>query len=497
MYDAILIGLANIFQLPDALIILFGTTVSMLFGALPGLGGIVILTLSLPIIMDLDRNLAMMVFAAAVGGITFGGSISAILLNVPGTVANIATVFDGYPLAKKGRAGFALAISATASALGSVFGYLIFLLLIPVVRAIVFSFGPPETFLMAFLGISLIASLNQREPIKGFISAGLGFMIAFIGYDPITGELRFTFGFGYLWDGIHVGVIAIGIYAVSEMMYLATEGQESVTGDGIVETNFKDVWAGIKYVIYRPFLLIRSAVIGCIIGIVPGVGANVAAFLAYGAARATSKNPQLYGEGNPEGVLAPEASNDAKDGGALLPTLAFGIPGSAPHAILLVGLLLLGLTPGKELLTDNLGVVFTLVFALMLANVWTSILGIIFARHLVQITKIKIKLIIPIVIVLSFVGAFVLRNNLFDPFVVLIFAFLGYGMKKYNYSFITFVLAYVLGDIAEVSLFQSLLISDNGILIFISRPVSIGLSSLIIISLLFPFFQRPMNQQAA
>jgi len=296
---------------------------------------------------------------------------------------------------------------------------------------------------------------------------------------------------------IHVGVIAIGIYAVSEMMYLATEGQESVTGDGIVETNFKDVWAGIKYVIYRPFLLIRSAVIGCIIGIVPGVGANVAAFLAYGAARATSKNPQLYGEGNPEGVLAPEASNDAKDGGALLPTLAFGIPGSAPHAILLVGLLLLGLTPGKELLTDNLGVVFTLVFALMLANVWTSILGIIFARHLVQITKIKIKLIIPIVIVLSFVGAFVLRNNLFDPFVVLIFAFLGYGMKKYNYSFITFVLAYVLGDIAEVSLFQSLLISDNGILIFISRPVSIGLSSLIIISLLFPFFQRPMNQQAA
>jgi len=485
--DAITIALFNVFSFPNILVVLFGTTVSMLFGALPGLGGIVILTLSLPIIMGLDPALAMMVFAASIGGITFGGSISAILLNVPGTVANIATVFDGHPLARQGRAGFALAISATASALGSVFGYVIFLLLLPVVRLVVFSFGPPEFFLMALLGISMIASLTQREPVKGLISAGMGFLIAFIGYSPITGDLRFTFGLLYLWDGVHTGVIAIGIFAVSEMFYLAVRGEEAVQKQSIVKTNARDVIEGVSFVLRNWFLLIRSAVLGCVVGIIPGVGANVAAFLAYAQAQATSRNRDLFGKGAPEGVLAPEASNDAKDGGALLPTVAFGIPGSAPHAIMLVGLLLLGLNPGKELLTTYQSTVFTLVLALIAANVWTSILGLVFANHLVKITRVRVELIIPIVLSISLVGAFVLRNNLLDPLAVLVFAFIGYGMKKYNYSFITFILAYVLGEIAEISLFQTLLISDTGLAIFITRPISLALTLLICLSLCLPF----------
>jgi len=217
------------------------------------------------------------------------------------------------------------------------------------------------------------------------------------------------------------------------------------------------------------------------------VGANVAAFLAYAQAQATSRNAASFGKGAPEGVLAPEASNDAKDGGALLPTVAFGIPGSAPHAILLVGLLLLGLNPGKELLTTHQSTVFTLVFALIAANVWTSILGLVFANHLVKITRVRVDLIIPIVLSVSFVGAFVLRNNLMDPLAVLFFAFIGYGMKKYNYSFITFILAYVLGEIAEISLFQTLLISDTGLAIFLTRPISLILTLLILGSLSLPF----------
>jgi len=491
--DAIGVALVNVFGFPNILVVLLGTTVSMLFGALPGLGGIVILTLSLPIIMGLDPGLAMMVFAASIGGITFGGSISAILLNVPGTVANIATVFDGHPLARQGRAGYALAISATASALGSVFGYLIFLLLLPVVRLVVFSFGPPEFFLMALLGISMIASLTQKEPVKGLISAGLGFMIAFVGYDPITGELRFTFGLLYLWDGIHTGVIAIGIFAVSEMFYLAVKGEELVQDTKAARATARDVFEGISFVFHNSFLLIRSAAIGCVVGIIPGVGANVAAFLAYAQAQATSRNRANFGQGAPEGVLAPEASNDAKDGGALLPTVAFGIPGSAPHAILLVGLLLLGLNPGKELMTTHQSTVFTLVFALIAANVWTSILGLLFANHLVKITRIRVSLIIPIVLAISFVGAFVLRNNIFDPLAVLVFGFVGYGMKKFNYSFITFILAYVLGEIAEVSLFQTLLISDTGVWIFVTRPISLVLTLLIVIALALPFVS-PLRQ---
>lgn len=487
MLEAIGVALIDVFRFPNILIVLLGTTVSMLFGALPGLGGVVILTLSLPIIMGLDPRLAMMVFAASVGGITFGGSISAILLNIPGTVANIATVFDGHPLARQGRAGFALAISATASALGSVFGYVIFLLLLPVVRLVVFSFGPPEFFLMAMLGISMIASLTQREVVKGLISAGLGFMVAFIGYDPITGDLRFTFGLLYLWDGIHTGIIAIGIFAVSEMFYLAVKGEAIVKETDVARTTARELLEGVLFVLRHPFLLIRSATIGCLVGIIPGVGANVAAFLAYAQAQATSRNFRDFGKGAPEGVLAPEASNDAKDGGALLPTVAFGIPGSAPHAILLVGLLLLGLNPGKELLTTHQATVFTLVLALIAANVWTSILGLLFANHLVKITRIRVGLIIPIVLVISFVGAFVLRNNLSDPLAVLVFAFIGYGMKKYNYSFITFILAYVLGEIAEISLFQTLLISDTGLWIFLTRPICLVLTLLITTTLALPF----------
>ena len=486
MIEAIGVAFVNVFGFPNVLVVLFGTTVSMLFGALPGLGGIVILTLSLPIIMALEPALAMMVFAASIGGITFGGSVSAILLNVPGTVANIATVFDGHPLARQGRAGYALAISATASALGSVFGYVVFLLLLPVVRSVVFSFGPPEFFLMALLGISLIASLTQKEPVKGLISAGLGFLVAFIGYSPITGDQRYTFDLLYLWDGVHTGVIAIGIFAVSEMFFLAVKGEELVQQTEVVRPTARDVFDGIRFVFANFFLLLRSAVIGCVVGIIPGVGANVAAFLAYAQAQATSPNRANFGRGAPEGVLAPEAANDAKDGGALLPTVAFGIPGSAPHAILLVGLLLLGLNPGKELLTTHQATVFTLVLALIAANVWTSILGLIFANHLVKITRIRVSLIIPIVLVISFVGAFVLRNNLLDAFAVLVFGFIGYGMKKYSYSFITFILAYVLGEIAEVSLFQTLLISDTGFLIFVTRPVSLVLTLLIAMALALP-----------
>ncbi len=482
------------------LVIIGGTLISMLLGALPGIGGVITLSLLLPISFKLSPDLAMVMFGAFIGGLTFGGSISAILLNTPGTAANVATTFDGHPMARQGKAGTALGISAAASAMGSLFGYFVLIGLIPLARMVVLAFSPPEFFLLALLGISAIAVVTEGEVTKGLISGGLGFLVSFTGFDPMTGTLRYTFGIQYLWDGYHTAVVVLGLFAISEMIHLTLKGG-TIAEKGIKKSvKMREVWEGVMEVFHHFGLFVRSSVIGTIVGIIPGIGAVQATFLAYIAAKMTSKNPERFGKGSPEGIIAPEAANDAKDGGAMLPTVTFGIPGSPPHAILLAAFLLQGLDPGPSLLSKNLPVLFTLIFALMISNVLTSVIGIAIAPQLARITNIRLSLIVPFILTISLVGAYGIRNNFNDVFVALIFGFIGYGIKRFKYSFVTFTLAFVLGNIAEISLHQSLLISDVGLAIFIVRPISLALVILIFAMLSLPFFiwrrKKRMQQQS-
>ena len=342
-----IIGLLSI----DILFKLFlGVIIGLIFGITPGLGGVVALAVLLSLTYRMTEISAFAFLIGAASAAAFGGSISAILLNVPGTSQNVATCLDGYPMTRKGEGARALAISATASALGGFIGGIVLLFMIPVARKVVMAFAPPEYFMLCFLGLTAIASVSGKSLVRGLISGSIGVLLSFIGYDPVTGILRFTFGNLYLYDGISVVTILIGLFAIPEMLGLMVEGKT------IAKTSFskislsKQIWAGIRDVFKHFNLFLRSSISGVLIGMMPGVGGATSNVIAYSQAVQTSKHPEKFGTGIPEGVIASEAANNATFGGALIPTVAFGIPGSEMCVVLLGAFMLHGLVPGPQLM---------------------------------------------------------------------------------------------------------------------------------------------------
>lgn len=465
--------------------IVLGTLIGLVFGALPGLGGTVALALLIPITFGMEAQNAIVLFGAALGGVAFGGSISAILINVPGTGPNAATLLDGYPMSQQGRAGEALGVSATASALGAIFGLVILILLIPVAQQIILAFGTPEFFWLAVFGLTIIAVATEGSLLKGLASGGFGLMIALIGYSNTTGDVRYGLGTQYLFDGIDLVVALIGLFAIAEVINLVRKGG-TIAEDSEGVTSRSDVFKGAVEVLKRPSLFLRSAATGTLIGMVPGAGGTVANFISYMQAMQTSDDPQSFGSGNLEGVLASEAANDAKDGGALLPAVVFGIPGSAGMAVLLGGLILHGLNPGREMLGQNLPLLFVLILSLLISNLLTSLIGISTANQLAKLTRVRGDLLVAPILAICVVGAFALRSHMLDVVVAVVFGLIGYAMIVYDYSRIAVVIALILGPLAERSFLQSLMISDSGLLIFVSRPISLVLVVLTVLSLSLP-----------
>jgi putative tricarboxylic transport membrane protein len=476
--------------------ILLGTMIGMVFGALPGLGGTIALALLIPVSFGMAPQNAVVMFGSALGGVAFGGSISAILINVPGTGPNAATLLDGYPMSQQGRAGEALGASATASALGAIFGLVVLTLIIPIAREVILAFGIPEFFWLAVLGLTIIAVVTEGSLLKGLISGGFGLMLAQVGYSRTTGEPRYMLGTEYLWDGINLVIALIGLFALAEIINMVRKGG-SIAAEEASPPNRRDVFRGGMEVLKRPSLFFRSAMTGTLIGMVPGAGGTVANFVSYMQAMQTSSDPESFGHGNIEGVIASEAANDAKDGGALLPAVVFGIPGSAGIAVLLGGLILHGLNPGRELLGENLPFLFVLIFALLFANILTSVIGLSIADRLAQLTRIPTELLVAPILVVSLVGAFALRNNILDVYVAVIFGFLGYIMMIYDYSRIGLVIALILGPIAEQSFLQARVISDSGYWIFFNRPISLTLMILTVVSLLLPLIRKQFQDADA
>ena len=483
--EAMAIALDSIFVWPTIAFVVIGTLIGMVFGALPGLGGTVALALLIPITFGMNSSWAMVLFGATLGGVAFGGSISAILINVPGTGPNAATLLDGYPMARQGRAGEALGVSATASALGAVFGLVILVGLLPVAREIILAFSSPEFFWLAILGLTIIAVTTHGRLLKGLLAGAIGLMFSFIGFNNVTGVYRYGFGTEYLWDGIELVPALIGLFAIAEVINLTTRG--GTIAEGEVIENRGGVLKGVRYVLSHPSLFLRSSAIGTLIGIIPGAGGTVANFLSYMQAVQTSDDPDSFGQGNPAGVLASEAANDSKDGGALLPAVVFGIPGSAAIAVLLGGLILHGLNPGRELLNENLPLLFTLIFALLFSNILTSAIGLASANQVAKLTRVPVQLLTPGILVVSLVGAFALRNNMGDVVIAVLFGVLGYAMIAFGYSRVAVVIALILGPIAEKAFLQSQMISETGYWFMVSRPISIALIALTIVSLLLPF----------
>lgn len=484
--EAIEIALNTVANPYNFLLILIAVLLGMFMGMLPGMGGTVTLALLIPLTYTFEPVVAFMILAAALGGTNFGGSVSAILINTPGSAPNAATLLDGYPMTRNGEGGRAITASAVASAAGALFGLLIFVLSLSILREIIVLFGPPEIFWLGLWGLTVIAIIVKEDMISGLISASLGLIFALHGLNPITASERWTYGTVEMLDGIQLIPALIGLFAVAEMIKLVSEGK-SAAGEHTETTGGK--LQGFKDVIEHKLLFIRSSIVGGIIGIIPGVGGAAANYVAYFQAMQTEKDSEKFGTGDVRGVIASEASNDAKDGTGLLPTLGLGIPGSSSMAVLLGAFILHGITPGPLLIENHFDIVTIIVVALLVSNILTSTIGILLSDKMAIVTQLDPRIIAPIILIVSFFGAYTVNNVAFQMWITLLFGLLGYAMIKLEISRVPMILALVLGPIVEENFFRSLKISSGEYGIFVDSATSIVFITLIVISLFLPYIR--------
>jgi putative tricarboxylic transport membrane protein len=483
-------GALGLLFTPEALLLVVGgTLLGLIFGVIPGMGALVALALLLPFTFNMPAELAFFLLAAALGGSNFGGSITSILLNTPGTATNVATLIDGYPMARAGRADEAIGAAAMASALGALLGVVVLVTALPVMTEFMLLFGPPEVFWLGVLAISVVATVTGDDLIFGIISGGLGLFISFIGFNAVTGSARFTFGQAYLYDGIPLVPALVGVFAFGEMIRLG--GESTVSDEPLAEIGNRK-WAGVKQVLANKWLFLRSALLGVLIGIVPGVGGTSANYLAYYQAMQTTSDNENFGNGDIRGVIAAEAANDAKDGGSFVPTLGLGIPGSASMALFIGAFLFHGLTPGPLLFQEQPTVVVMIIFALIISNILTSVIGVATAGQLAKLTQVRTGYLVPIVSALALVGAFVIRSNPLDMVLAAGFGVLGLFMMKVGMTRVPLVLGIILGGIIEKNLQRTFQLGGTEAL-YGSLLAKILIVSLIVV-VLFPLVRRAYSE---
>lgn len=494
--DVVLQAFLGVLTSGSVMFVFIGVLLGLCFGIIPGLGGTTALALLIPITYTMESLDAMYLAGGVMGATSFGGSITAILLNTPGTAPNAATTFDGYPMAQQGRAGQAIGASATASAMGGVLGLFTLILFIPLAKEIVLLFGPVEFLLLTVLGLVAIAVSSRGKLLRGLIAGGFGLMFAFVGVDTISGATRFTLDTDYLWDGIPLVPTLTGLFAISQMIELALKGGSVVSSNTTI-ASISGIWQGAAAVFKHWTVMVRGSVIGTIIGAIPGLGGTVASFIAYTSTVQSSRDPSSFGKGNIVGVIAPESANNAKDGGSLIPTVAFGIPGSAETAVFLGILVLHGIEPGPSLLLQNEREIYGLIVALTLSAVGASVIGLLTARWLVRITFVNVNILVPLVVTISLTGVYVLQGKPGDVLLALIMGIFGYLMIRFDYPRLTLVIALVLGETAERSFHQSLMISDNNLVgLIMERPQAIILVLATLLTLMLPALRKRTKKPA-
>ena len=461
MWDAALSAAQNIFGCPcfadliprSLAFLLLGVVMGLSLGAVPGLGGLVGLAILLPFTLDLDAVNAFAVMVGLISVTSTSDTIPSVLFGVPGTAASQATILDGHPMARRGEAGRAFGAAYTASMMGGLFGALILALSIPVLRPVVLAFGAPEFFMMGMLGISMVAVLSGSAPLKGLVVGALGLMVGMVGMDYQVGEMRWTFGQLYLWEGVPLVPVALGIFAVPEMVDLAVRG---VRIADVPKDAMRGVTAGVRDAFRHWFLVLRSSAVGVWVGATPGLGGAVVDWFAYGHAAQTERGARdSFGTGDVRGVIAPESANNAKEGGSLIPTLAFGVPGSAAMAILLGVFLIQGISPGPEMLTKRLDVTYTMVWSIAVANVFGAGLCLLLTNSLARLAGVRAHLLVPLVIVVVFLAAFQAKRHFGDLLLLVSFAALGWLMKRFGWPRPPLILGLVLSSVLENYFFIS------------------------------------------
>jgi putative tricarboxylic transport membrane protein len=447
MLEVFIIGFWKVVAWPAFGYLLIGIAIGFFVGLLPGLGGLATLALMLPFsysIKDPISAFAFLLGMLAVTGTT--GDLTSILFGIPGEGSSAALILDGYPMSKNGEAGRALGAAITSSVVGAIIGALSLAISIPIMRPLVLLFGSPELFIIAIMGITFIGTLAGTSLIKGLLAGGIGLMLAAIGVDPQTGSLRYTFGSLYLWDRLDLIPVVVGLFAIPEIVDLSVRGTSIASKKAEKLTG---VMEGVKDTFRHFWLVLRCSLIGVYFGILPVLGANVAQWIAYAHSVQGLKDKSRAGKGAVEGVLGPGSANNSTRGGDLIPTVAFGIPGSGAMALLLGAMLIVGLNPGPEMLKTRLDVTFAMVWILIIANLIVAALCFMILNHLAALTFIRGSLLIPFLLFLVFIGSFTANNDILDVVTTILFGFIGYFMVKFGWPRPPLILGLTLGKIAE------------------------------------------------
>ncbi|PDS35125.1 tripartite tricarboxylate transporter protein TctA [Rhizobium anhuiense] len=485
MFDLLFQGAPLFFNFQAVLLSVLGIFGGLVIGVLPGLGPLMGIVLLLPFAFHLPTIPAMgMLIAIYVGG-SAGGSISAILLRIPGTPLAAATLLDGFPMAQKGRAQDAVGLAMTSSAIGGLIGGLVLIFLSPLLATFALRFAPPEYFAMAVLGVLTIALVSEGSGLKGLLAGGMGLFLAMIGTDEFSNASRFTFGDFRLSSGPHLVAVVVGLFAISEVFFQAEAGGYL---DRPKVERLRVSFAALGLLLRQKVNLVRSSLIGTFFGAIPGAGGDVSAFVSYAIAKKLARGGEVYGKGAEGGVVATEAANNGCCGGALIPTLSLGVPGDASTAVLMGALILLGFFPGPDLFRDHPDIAGGIFVAYMMANVALLVLGTLLAPIFGSVLKLPKAWLLPAVLLLSTLGTFALQSSTFDLWVMLAFGGIGYVMRKAGYPLAPLIIGMILGGIMESNLRRSLLLSDEGLMIFAERPISaliLAIDALLLVSILY------------
>lgn len=480
--DAFLTALAG-FADPYLIgIVLVGTLGGVLVGAMPGLSSTMATALLLPFTLTMEPVPAIALLSALYCAGTFGGSITAILVNAPGAPPAAATAFDGYPLAQQGFAGKALGLAAVSSVIGGIFSVVVLIVAAPALSRVAYSFGPPEYFALAVFGLSMLATISGESAIKNLIGGALGLLLATVGMDFTTGVERFTFGHYELSEGVHFIPVMIGLFAGTEFLIQAGElGREKI------RTAIDAVMLPTRAELKRCGTTIaRSCGIGSFIGLLPAEGGTVAAMIGYNEAKRWAKDKSKFGRGDIRGIAGPEAANNAATGAAMVPTLALGIPGSATTAIILGALLVHGLRPGPHLFNEQPTLLYSIFLAMLIANLAFGVFGFYGAKLFARITLIPTTFLWPAVFILSCIGAYALEQSLLDVWIMVAASLAGFVLKRYGFSAAPIIMGLILGELVESSLKQSLIIFDHEWSGFLERPIVMVFLGLAAVSVLVP-----------
>ena len=484
--DDIVKGLSLILEFENIILILGGVLIGVMVGALPGLSSPMAIALLIPFTITLDPVAAIAMMAALYCAGTFGGSITAILINAPGAPPAVATALDGYPMAKNGEPGRALGLAAVSSVLGGIFSLIVFIFAAPLLAQVALEFGPQEYFGLAIFALSMLATMSGKSSIRNLISGCVGVLIGTIGIHLTTGVERFTFDIPELEEGISFVPVLIGLFAVSELF------KQSETLNSIVDRIHAKALRlpTLEELKKLKYTILRSSGIGTFIGILPAEGSTVAAIMGYNEARRWSKNKEQFGKGSPEGIVGPEAANNSAAGGAMVPTLALGIPGSGSTALILAALIMHGFRPGPYLINETPEFVYAIFGAMLIANFGFLIIGLLGAKFFSLVAFIPKKLLWPAVFIFAMIGSYSFSSSMFDVWVMLTFGVIGYFMSRHGFSAAPLVMGLILGKLVEESFSQSMIIHDNNFFALLEKPIVVFFFILTFLSLSTPLWSK-------